>query len=97
MRNTVSVLCGDSPEACLFWNRALVIDYIFGPLEKCRKWGGGCHCHEKLLRHGRSVQCPLKGRRATEALDRVEVLTHEIDDMMLGLDPSTMFWSRAVF
>ena len=48
-------------------------------LERVRKWGGGCSCHEQELLAGNAVNCVWKGRRMAQARLRV---TEAVDDVL---------------
>jgi len=52
-------------------------------VEKLRRWGSGCPCHEEYLRRGEVVVCPHKGRRLRETLARLQSFA---DDLQVEVD-----------
>ena len=47
-----------------YWEETRCIDKIATPVEKTRKRGGGCPCHEKELMEGKAVVCTQEGPAA---------------------------------
>eukprot|EP00974_Lingulodinium_polyedra_P113255 10963356-Lingulodinium_polyedra.AAC.1 len=63
----------------VFWRRLRCLHSCVAIAERARTWGGGCDCHAEDLLAGKSVSCPLKGRRLRQAGAKVAEVRSEIN------------------
>jgi hypothetical protein len=60
-----------------FWRRTKAMHDLSKRVDKCRRWGAGCSCHEEELRAGRQVDCKYKGRRLKQCSEYIPQVADE--------------------
>ena len=73
----VIAACGDKG----LWQWISVANkLVYWPLEKLRRWGMVCGCHEKERSEGKKISCPHDSRRLGEVWEQILLVTRQFRD-----------------
>ncbi len=68
-----------------FWERVRFLVMLIEPVEKLRRWGTGCECHQTERQLRQAIECSLAGRRLRWAYQEVQSTQSRIEELLGNL------------